>query len=76
MKFIEISFYISIVGGKDLNPECFYWKLRCQSVKVQDFWAKFIKILERKLIISCTAHRAGTQLVFNNSQLPKKTRTN
>jgi len=35
MKFIEIFFfYISIVGGKDLNPECFYWKLRYQLIEV------------------------------------------
>ena len=38
MKFIEISFlYINSWGG-DVNPECFNWKLRCQLVKLQDFW--------------------------------------
>ena len=56
---------IKSVRGRDLNPECFYWKLRCQSVKLQDFWYNLLKYW-RKLIISCTAYRAITQLILNN----------
>ena len=68
MKFIETSFlYIDSWGG-NMNPECNYWKLRCQLVKLQDFWYNLLKYW-RKLIISCIAHCAETQLVylmFNN----------
>ena len=64
MKFIEISFlYIDSWGG-DMNPECFYWKLRCQSVKLQDLWYNLMKYW-RKLIINYTAHHAETQLVIS-----------
>ena len=35
----------------DLNPECFYWKLRYQSIKLQDFWQNLSKYW-RKLKIS------------------------
>ena len=63
MKFIEISFlYIDSWGG-DMNLECFYWKLRCQSVKLQDFLCNLLKYW-RKLIINYTAHRA--ELVISN----------
>ena len=47
MKFIETSFlYIDSWGG-NMNPECFYWKLRCQLVKLQDFFVQLIEILEK-----------------------------
>ena len=47
MKFIETSFlYIDSWGG-NMNHECFYWKLRCQLVKLQDFFVQLIEILEK-----------------------------
>ena len=63
---LKYFFYTSIVRGGDLNLECLYWKLRCQSVKLQDFLQNLLKYW-RKLIISCTAHCTKTQLVINNS---------
>ena len=63
---LKYFFYTSVVRGGDLNLECLYWKLRCQSVKLQDFLQNLLKYW-RKLIISCTAHCTKTQLVINNS---------
>ena len=63
--YIYIYSMIKSVRGRDLNLECFYWKLRYQSVKLQDFWYNLLKYW-RKLIISCTAYRAITQLILNN----------
>ena len=63
--YIYIYSMIKSVRGRDLNLECFYWKLRCQSVKLQDFWYNLLKYW-RKLIIRCTAYRAITQLILNN----------
>ena len=37
--------------------------MRCQSAKLQDSYQDLLKYW-RKLIISCTAHRAETQLVL------------
>ena len=59
---LKYLFYTLIVGGVDLNLEYLYWKLRCQLVKLQDFWQNLSKYW-RKLIINCTALRAGTQLI-------------
>ena len=68
MKFIEISFlYIDSWVG-DVNRECFYWKLRCQLVKLQDFWYNLLKYW-RKLIINCTTHHTETQLVNITGQV-------
>ena len=65
MKFIEIYFlYIDSWGG-DMNLERFYWKLRCQSVKLQDFWYDLLKYW-RKLIINYTALHVETQLFISN----------
>ena len=71
MKFIEISFFdffnlffLSIVRGGDLNPECFYQKLRCKSIKLQDFWynsSKYWKKTNNKL--HCTSCNNSTNFL-------------
>ena len=65
---LKYFFYTLVVEGEDLNSGCFNWKLRYQSVELQDFWQNLSKYW-RNLIISCTAHCAGTQLVETNERI-------
>ena len=43
---LKYFFYTSVVMGGDLNLECLYWKLKFQSVKLQDFGKTYWNIRE------------------------------